>query len=163
MDLPERKPMRLRDYDYSSPGAYFITVCTRGKECFLSRIDVGAGVLDGPKVVLSFRGAVVEETIRNMGRHYPHVSIDPFVIMPNHIHLLVRISAGGPSGTPAPTNAVIPSLVSYLKRVTNRKCAAPLWQRSNYDHGIRNEDDYRQIAEYIHANPTRWGEDRFHP
>ena len=162
MDRPIRKPMRLREYDYSSPGAYFITICTREKECLLSRILVGAGVLDGPKVELSSCGMAVEETLRDMDRHYPRVSIDRFVIMPNHIHLLLCISAGGPSGTPAPTNAVLPSLISYLKRTTNRKCGFPLWQRSYYDHVIRNEDDYRQIAEYIEANPARWGEDRFY-
>ncbi|MBQ3424488.1 MAG: hypothetical protein IJH38_04735 [Clostridia bacterium] len=125
MDRPIRKPMRLREYDYSSPGAYFITICTREKECLLSRILVGAGVLDGPKVELSSCGMAVEETLRDMDRHYPRVSIDRFVIMPNHIHLLLCISAGGPSGTPAPTNAVLPSLISYLKRTTNRNAASP--------------------------------------
>ena len=61
MDLPERKPMRLKEYDYSTPGAYFITICTRERECILSRILVGAGVLDGPRVELSSCGIAVEE------------------------------------------------------------------------------------------------------
>ena len=163
MDLPERKPMRLKEYDYSTPGAYFITICTRERECILSRILVGAGVLDGPRVELSSCGIAVEETLRDLVWHCSHITVDRYVIMPNHIHLLLCISAGGPSGTPAPTNAVIPSLVSYLKRTINRKCGFSIWQRSYYDHVIRNEDDYRQIAEYIETNPARWGDDRFHP
>ncbi len=169
MDRPMRKPMRLREYDYSSPGAYFITICTRGRRCILSEItapsaeNVGAGVLDGPRVHPSSIGEIVEETIREINAHYTHLTVDRYVIMPNHIHLLVRILGDGPSGTPAPTNAAIPSFVSTLKRITNRKCGFPLWQRSFYDHVVRNETEYREIGEYIETNPARWREDRFYP
>ncbi|MBR4579111.1 MAG: hypothetical protein IKO22_05855 [Oscillospiraceae bacterium] len=64
--------------------------------------------------------------------------------------------------TPAPTNAVIPAFVSFLKRTANRKCGASLWQRGCYDHVIRNETEHREIAEYIENNPARWAEDRFY-
>ncbi len=161
MDLPERKPIRLRDYDYSSPGAYFITVCTRGKECVLSRILVGEG-LAPPAVALTAIGRIVEEQVRLLPGRFPSLSVDRYVIMPNHIHLLLTLSgdsAGGASPSPTLTN-----MVGALKSQTSRLSGmAPLWQRSYYDHVIRNGDDYRQIAEYIDANPARWGEDRFHP
>ena len=161
MDMPTRKPMRLRDYDYSSPGAYFITICTRGKECVLSRILVGEG-LAPPAVALTAIGRIVEEQLRLLPGRFPSLSVDRYVIMPNHIHLLLTLSgdsAGGASPSPTITN-----MVGALKSQTSRLSgAAPLWQRSYSDHVIRNEDDYRQIAEYIDANPARWGEDRFHP
>ena len=77
--------------------------------------------------------------------------------MPNHIHLLVSISDhDGSSRTPTPTNATIPMLVSTMKRMTNRQWGEKLWQRSYYDHIVRNEAEYREIAEYIDANPARW-------
>ncbi len=161
MDLPERKPIRLRDYDYSSPGAYFITICTRGKECVLSRILVGEG-LAPPAVALTAIGRIVEEQLRLLPGRFPSLSVDRYVIMPNHIHLLLTLSgdsAGGASPSPTITN-----MVGALKSQTSRLSGmAPLWQRSYYDHVIRNGDDHRQIAEYIDANPARWGEDRFHP
>ena len=168
MALPARKPLRLKEYDYNSPGAYFITVCTREKRCILSRIarpsvgDVGAGVLDGPRVDLTPHGQKVEDALLQIDRQYPHVHLDRFVIMPNHIHLLIRITGDGSSRTPTPTNAIIPACISTLKRMTNQLCGEKLWQRSYYDHVIRNEDDYRHIAEYIEANPTRWSDDRFY-
>ena len=162
MDLPARKPIRLKNYDYSAPGAYFITICTRDKRCILSEIikshggNVGDGALAVPHVLLSETGAVVDEVIRSMEDHYPYISVDSYVIMPNHIHLIVRITEAGPSGAMAPTRAVIPSFVSTLKGLTVRRCGEKLWQRSFYDHIIRNDDDCRQIAEYIAANPARW-------
>ena len=161
MDLPERKPIRLRDYDYSSPGAYFITVCTRGKECVLSRILVGEG-LAPPAVALTAIGRIVEEQLRLLPGRFPSLSVDRYVIMPNHIHLLLTLSGDSAGGAiPSPT---ITNMVGALKSQASRLSgAAPLWQRSFYDHVIRNEDDYRQIAEYIETNPARWGDDRFHP
>ena len=123
---------------------------------------VGAGVPDGPQVHLTSYGQTVEDVLFQINRQYPHINLDRYVIMPNHIHLLIRITEDGSSRTPTPTNATIPALVSTMKRMTNRQCGEKLWQRSFHDHIIRGEDDYRQIAEYIEANPARWAEDRFH-
>ena len=169
MTNPTRKPTRLKNHDYSAPGAYFITVCTHARRCILSDTapspvdSVGAGVLDGPRVVLSDIGRIVEETILSIDQQYPNISMDKYVIMPNHLHLLIQLHAPGSSGTPTPTNETIPALISTLKRLTNRKTGEKLWQRSYYDHVIRNETDYREIWQYIGANPARWAEDRFHP
>ena len=163
MDRPVRKPMRLKDFDYSAPGAYFLTICTRDKRCIFSRIVVGDGALAVPQVVLSEIGIVVDAVICSMEEHYPYISVDKYVLMPNHVHLLVRIKSGGPSGATAPTRAVIPSFVSTLKSLSVRRCDEKLWQRSFYDHVIRDDEEYRKIAEYIDGNPARWAEDRFFP
>ena len=103
MNLPKRKQIRLPDYDYSAPGAYFVTACTHEKRCILSTITVGDGVLDVPCVRLSPYGKIVEETLREIVNTYSWLSLDRYVIMPNHIHLLLRIRGNGPSRTPAPT------------------------------------------------------------
>ena len=162
MDLPKRKQIRLQNYDYSSPGSYFVTICTHERRCILSEIVVGDGVLDVPNVRLSPHGEIVAETLREMGKTYSWLSLDRYVIMPNHIHLLVQIGDNGPSRTPAPTNELLPMLISTFKRFTNRKCGLQLWQRSYHERVIRNERDYQEIWEYIDTNPAKWAEDRYY-
>ena len=162
MDLPKRKQLRLPDYDYSSPGAYFVTICTQNRKCILSNIVVGDGVLDVPQARLTSSGMCVRDTLLEIEQHYDWLSVDHSVIMPNHIHLLLRIESNGPSGTPAPTDETLPKLISTFKRFTNRRCGAQLWQRSYHEHVIRNENDYREIWEYIENNPIKWAEDRYY-
>ena len=141
---------------------YFITICTAEKKCILSRINaVGGGVLDAPEPELSSYGKIVEKTILDIDRQYIDLSIDKYVIMPNHIHLLISVTDGGASRTPPPTaaNARIPGMVSTLKRFTNKACGTTLWQRSYHDHIIRNKKDYLEIWQYIDENPAKWTDD----
>ena len=176
MDLPKRKQIRLPDYDYSAPGAYFVTICTSDRRCIQSDVVVGDGVLDVPNVRLSPYGKIVAETLQELEKTYAWLALDRYVIMPNHIHLLLRMEDFGPSRTPAPTreteggpprasaptNSRLAALISTMKRFTNKRCGAQLWQRSYHEHVIRNEEDYRQICEYIDTNPTKWAEDRYY-
>ena len=94
MELPKRKPMRLPDYDYSTPGAYFVTICTHDRRCILSRVTVGA-IHESPAVSLHLTeiGQIVKEFIEMLPTRYPDLAVDHYVIMPNHIHLLLRIDA----------------------------------------------------------------------
>ena len=163
MDLPARKPIRLKNYDYSSPGAYFITICTRDKRCILSSIETTSGNAVGeglapPAPRLSAAGRIVEEQILSLPVRFPGLSIDSYVVMPNHIHLLLTIKyeMGGASPSPTVKTNVIDA-VRALKSFSSRLSGVgPIWQRSFYGHIIRNDDDCRQIAEYIAANPARW-------
>ena len=102
---PKRKSTRLSGYDYSAPGAYFLTLCTEDRKCVLSRIPVGTGVLDGPNIQLLPYGKIADKILRQLDTHFENISVTSYVIMPNHIHILlfVQVSAGGPSGTPVPT------------------------------------------------------------
>ena len=93
MDLPKRKPNRLQQYDYSSHGAYFITFCTQDRKNLLWK-NVGASVACPQDVILSEYGRIAEQSIQNIPQRYPMVSVDHYVIMPNHIHLLLRINLG---------------------------------------------------------------------
>ena len=163
MELPKRKQNRLPEWDYSAPGAYFITICTQKKRCILSNIIVGADALGGPSVVLTDVGRIAEKYIRSTD-NIPGIRVDKYVIMPNHIHLILIVDrTDGPPRASAPTMAAIPDAVSSLKRLVNREWGTNIWQRSYHDHVIRNENDYRIIWEYIDTNPAKWAEDCYAP
>ena len=168
MDIqPARKKNRLKNYDYNKNGAYFITICTENRKCLLSEI-VGGGVLDAPETYLLAFGIVVDRRIREMNRIYTNVQTVKYVIMPNHIHLLVCIdtmenfSGNGTSRTPSPTNEIIPQYISTFKRLCNREFGGNIWQRSYHDHIIRDEAHYQLIWNYIDTNPIRWEQDCFY-
>jgi REP element-mobilizing transposase RayT len=116
------------------------------------------GAPDVPQIQLSHYGKIVNNIINEINETYNHISIDKYVIMPNHIHMILNVlyDPKGTSRTPSRTNEIVPSVISYLKRRTNKECNMKLWHRSYYDHVIRNEQDYRRIWEYIDTNPTKW-------
>lgn len=158
MSLPDRKKNRLENYDYSSGGAYFITICVKNRKKILSDI-VGAGVPDCPKIQLLYHGVIADKYIKQLDGFYKNISISKYVIMPDHIHLIVTVN-NGQSGTPAPTrdinkNSEISKFVSTFKRFCNKEYGENIWQRSFYDHIIRNQKDYNEIWEYIEHNPEK--------
>ena len=163
--MQKRKPLRLERYDYNRAGAYFITICTQNKHCLLSRI-VGTGVLDCPEIALTPYGKIADKYINQLNNFYQHISVDRYVIMPNHIHILLFVSPhnnlnpieNGQSRTPVPTgaNSVVSQFVSTFKRFCNKEYGKNLWQSRFYDHIIRNQKDYEEHANYIHKNPVRW-------
>ena len=157
MELPKRKQNRLTEYDYSTPNTYFITVCTE-KRKNLFWMDVGA-IIDRPhNVPLTKLGMIVRQSIEDIPQYYPAVSVDHFVIMPNHIHLLLQINtdADGRSMI-APT---ISTVVRLMKGTVSKQAGLSVWQKGFYDHVIRNDNDYREIWNYIEGNPGRWTEDK---
>ena len=158
--LPRRKTIRLQEYDYNSPGAYFLTLCTENKRCLLSRI-VGTGVLDGPSVALTMYGKIAEKYIRQMDDFYEDITVESYVIMPNHLHILLVVRENGPSGTPVPTaqNSRVSRFVSAFKRFCNREYGKNIWQYRSYDHVIRDQQDYLEHLRYISENPYRWESD----
>ena len=163
MELPQRKPNRLPEYDYSTPGAYFLTICIQNRKPILGQI-VGGGALDAPHVILSKAGVSVRRYILS-GNQIPGIRVDKFVIMPNHVHLIVMVTQSAPDGTsraPSPTNAQIPRFVSALKRFCHRDLGRVIFQRSYHDHVIRNEADYLKIWRYIDTNPAKWEADCFY-
>ena len=112
-ELPKRKPTRLQAFDYNTTGAYFITICTDKRRQILSRI-VGVDVLGDPQnVELLSHGMVADKYIKQMNEFYENLTVDQYVIMPNHIHLLLWVKENknaienGQSRTPVPTNVVL--------------------------------------------------------
>ena len=154
MELPKRKQNRLPRYDYSSAGAYFITICVHEKENRLCRI-VGDG-----SPVPKLPGIVSESFIRKIPEKYPSARVNKYVIMPNHIHMILVIEDSG-GASPSPT---VFHVIGVFKSITTRMCGCGphLFQRSFHDHIIRGENDYLKIWEYIDTNPMKWEEDCFY-
>ena len=159
MELPKRKPNRLPFYDYSTPGAYFITICIKEKQCILGHI-VGASIARPQTVTLSKYGIIVDAAIQAIPKHYPAISVDHYVVMPNHIHLLLQINTDT-NGRPmvAPT---ISTVVQQLKGTITKQIGCSIWQKLFHDHVIRAEQDYLKIWTYIDTNPAKWQEDCFY-
>ena len=157
MNLPKRKPTRLKDFDYSTEGYYFITICTHNKQKFLCDI-VGEGLCALPKIKLTHIGKIVYESIEYMEQNNKNIFIDKFVIMPNHIHLIIENQTGGHGDPPLQIYDVIGNFKSF----TTHKYGDTLWQRSFHDHVIRGDADYLKIWEYIDTNPKKWKEDCFY-
>jgi len=125
----------------------------------LGRI-VGRGDLDAPLIELSEYGLIVEQYINLIESHYDGVIVDKYVIMTNHIHMIVSINrTNGASGSPRPTNALIPNLMKALKKITNGEFGFNMWQTGYYDHIIRNKNELNKIWRYIDENPVKWQED----
>ena len=127
----------------------------------LSRI-VGTGVLDGPDVTLLPYGKIAAKYIDQLNDFYEHLSVESYVIMPNHIHILLNVK--GPSGTPVPTrqNSVVSLFVSTFKRFCNKEYGRNIWQSRSYDHIIRDQKDFDRHLQYIYENPFGWQKDEFY-
>ena len=159
--FPQRKKNRLEDFDYSTPGAYFITICTQDRKKILSEI-VGDGF-----PVPKWSGKIAEQSIDKIPVKYPNVTVDKYVIMPNHIHMLLQIDNDpGGTGNPSPTIGTIIGWYKYhTSKYINMARNTPgerVFQRSFYDHVIRNQQDYNEIWQYIDSNPAKWAEDCFY-
>ena len=157
MERHTRRPNRLGNYDNSSAGYYFITICARDKRPLLWLPSVGATCGRPP---LSPFGRIVEEELLRLGGIYANVRLDKFVIMPNHLHFILKIETGS-GGRPqvAPT---VSRVVQQFKGAVTKRAGLPLWQKSFHDHVIRGEADYLRIWAYIDTNPLKWREDRYY-
>jgi putative transposase len=156
VQLPKRKSNRLKHYDYSQNGAYFITICVKDRRQLLGKV-VGGADHSTPYVLLSEYGMVADKYIRRIR------GIDQYVIMPNHIHMMISIEnhENGTMWASSPTQS-IPQLVKSLKTLIAKEIGCSIFQRSYYDHIIRSEKDYEQICQYIDTNPQRWTEDEYY-
>lgn len=154
MDLPKRKNIRLNDYNYSSNGAYFITICTKNKENLLWK-NVGANcVRPLEQLPLSKIGIVIENEIYKLNTVYENIKVDKYQIMPNHIHLIIFIYEDSNGRTQfAPT---ISRIIKQFKGSITKQIGFSIWQKSFYDRVIRNEKEYQSVWNYIHNNPLKY-------
>ncbi|MBO5884092.1 MAG: transposase [Clostridia bacterium] len=163
--IPKRKPTRMYGADYDTVGAYFITICTQDRRCILSRI-VGDDVLGVPsyRTDLSPLGKIAEKYINQLNIFYDHLSVEEYVIMPNHIHIMLIVSENGTPRTSSPTKQTkfVPHFVSTFKRFCNKEIGENIWQRGYQDHIIRNRQDYEEHVKYILENPLRWHYDKLY-
>ena len=174
--LPKRKSNRLAGWDYGDPGVYFLTLCVKDRRQILGRV-VGASCARPPEVCLSPAGRLADSELQKWSSCYPGVSIDKYVVMPNHIHVLLRIEnvesgraqlaptgAGGEVGESgraqlAPT---VSRMVQQFKGAVTKQLGSKIWQKSFHDHIVRDEQDYLALWQYIDGNPSKWQEDRYY-
>ncbi len=163
MELPKRKHPRLKNYDYSQYGCYFVTVCVKERKNLLGTISVGRDAHIPPSVLLSDIGVIANTYIQNMQSVYMGVAVDAYVIMPNHVHLLIRIEpsdqGGGGMWASRPT---LHTIVRSFKTMVTKQIGHSIWQDSYYDRIIRNENAYREALQYIDENPIKWQEDELY-
>lgn len=152
-DFVQRKPLRLKGYDYSQNGVYFITICTKDNKCILSNITVGATNGRPCDVELTNTGKIVENGICGIEKHYENVNVDSYVIMPDHIHLIIRIDNQSGRAMLVPT---VSRIIQQFKGYITKQIGQLIWQKSYYDHIIRDDEDYYIKARYIEENPLRW-------
>ena len=168
-ELPKRKDLRLKQYDYSSAGAYFVTICIKDRKRILSNIikpsAVGVGALDDPltpQTQLTKIGKITEKYLLS-SENIPGVKIDRYVIMPDHIHVIIFLypdkyisRKDGSSKAPTPTNEMLPHIVSTFKRFCNKEIGYNIFQRGYIEHIVRDREDYETRTKYIYENPIRW-------
>ena len=164
MELKNRKSTRIKEYNYASSGAYFLTICTQDRMCTLSKIVLDENEI--LKVRLTPLGELVEEQLLFLESRYDSFKLDNYVIMPNHIHILCTLlsnesEAGGASPSPTITQ-IICAFKSLVSRIYGKQKDSKLFQRSFYDHIIRNEADFLEVWDYIDANPFRWNKDKLY-
>ena len=148
LDLPKRKPLRLKGYDYNQDGSYFVTICVKNRNKILSDI-----VGDDANIVLKKCGLVIQKYIKNVSE------IEKYVIMPDHIHMIIRIRNSESTRASTHTDIYknkVSNIVRSLKILTTKEIGESIFQRSYYDHIIRDQNDYNEIWEYIDKNPKKY-------
>jgi len=168
-DTHRRRSIRLRNYDYSKCGAYYVTVCCASRECLLGRVADG-------RMHKSAAGEVVEACWNEIPAHFARVQLDDFVVMPNHAHGIIILGEGrrgvacyAPTrkGLAGPRPGSLGAVVRSFKSAATRRIAKTrggrresVWQPNYYEHVMRNESDLNRIRQYIRNNPRRWHLDR---
>ena len=188
-EIHHRRSIRLRDYDYASAGAYFVTICTQGRECFFGHID-------NEMMALNDAGRMLEKVWNELPQRFVGIELDAFVVMPNHVHFIVFL-VGAPlvgarlvgiqeqeAHNPAdscgqdlgghktrPYGQTITDVIGAFKSITTQEYTVGvkqsdwpsflgrLWQRNYYERVVRNEGELNGYREYIEFNPLRWADD----
>lgn len=180
-----RQSIRLRKYDYSQAGAYFVTICTQNRECFFGNII-------NEEMVLNDSGKMVKMIWDELPINYPGVNVDEFQIMPNHVHGIIILVGATPRGCPETTDYInigqargpahtsssslsLPDIVHRFKSLTTARYRhgvkqkqwppfpGKLWQRNYYEHIVRDDNELNEIRKYIMDNPPKWYLDRENP
>lgn len=146
-----RKNTRLRHFDYSASRYYFVTICTREHHCYFEKVFSTA---DSGVMKLNDRGELVDRHIRELDVRYLFARVDKYVIMPNHIHMILLLDNNN--------DVPLTQIIGLFKSGVSGEMGFPVWQRSFHDHVIRSDKDYKEIWYYIDNNPAKWALDRYY-
>ena len=157
--LERRKNTRLPGVNYNEVGIICITICTKNRACLLSRL-IENEVEGDPVVELLPHGKIAEKYIKQLDEFYDEISVENYVIMPNHIHMMlyVKVDKNGSENVSIFTiqNSIVSKFLSTFKRFCNKEYGENIWQYRSHDHVIRNREDYEAHMKYIYENPSRW-------
>ncbi len=172
-EIHDRRSMRLRGYDYSQEGAYFITICCRAQKCFF-------GEIKNEEMLPNEIGKIAHENLREIPIHFPHVEMGSFVVMPNHVHCILILGAHHDDDEESRQEVAVPKtnrfgkpisgsvsvIINHYKSSVKKWCNRNgrqffSWQSRFHDHIIRSEQTYDIISEYILNNPLNWNSDKF--
>jgi len=152
-EVPKRKEIRLKRYDYSTCGAYFVTICIADRHAMLwEREAAGCTGL----MILSEYGRVVEAAVQAIPEHYENVQVDKYCIMPDHVHLILFVCSGNGGRMISAPTPTLSTIVGMMKRSVSKEIGFSFWQKSFYDRIIRNEEEYRKVWKYIDENPIKY-------
>jgi REP element-mobilizing transposase RayT len=191
-NIHHRHSIRLKGYDYSQEGLYFITICCQGRICRFGKIKNG-------KMILNDTGNIAQQCWLDIPQHFPHVELHEYVVMPNHIHGIVELTETGvvdecgderrgekffalqnkcvgecgdkcegekffapTAQRPHGASRTIGSIIRGFKIGVTKQLGGSIWQRNYYEHIIRNEQAYQNISNYIIHNPETWRNDQFY-
>lgn len=179
-DMPKRKALRLKKYNYNSKGAYFITICVKDRQRLLSRVIKSSALstskdvddldfsnfnINDIQIELTDIGKIIEKTLLSSEK-ISGVKIDRYVIMPDHIHAMIFLDPAEfttLSKTSKTTNAknekpneMLPRIVSAFKRICHKKIGCDIFQRGYVEHVVRDKEDYKTRIKYMYENPLRW-------
>jgi len=168
----DRHSIRLKGYDYSARGSYFLTICSHGRECLF-------GDVVGEEMRLSEIGDIVGKCWAEIPNHFANVRLDKFVVMPNHVHGILALGMVGTRHAVSlprteqfgkPTRGSVPTIIRSFKSAATKRInrlrgipGCPVWQGRFHDHIIRNDADLHRIREYIETNPAKWASDEENP
>ena len=162
-DKHHRSSIRLKGYDYSQAGAYFVTVCTEGRQCLFG------DVID-ERMKLNEAGRMVQQTWEHLPTRFSSVTLDTFMVMPNHVHGIIAIVEAEPNRGAASSAPTLGDIIRAFKSISairvNRLLARsgqPLWQRNYYEHIVCDEAELDRVRQYILDNPAKWPEDKENP
>lgn len=153
-NLPKRKHPRLKNYDYSTNGSYFITVCVAERKCILGTVSERENINFAPETVLSDVGKIALKYIESIDASYSDVRVDNYVIMPNHIHLLITLCS-------ADNKTDISQIIKAYKRLTAKEVGYQFWQESYYDEIIKDDLHFQNVFDYIEFNECKWEDDKY--
>ena len=150
-ELHIRKSPRIKHFDYSASRYYFITICTHEHRSYFGMVVTTA---DNGEMKLNERGEIINRHISELDNRYPLVKVEKYVIMPNHIHMILLLDNNN--------DITLTQIIGLFKSGVSREIGFPVWQRSFHDHVIRNEKDYKEIWHYIDNNPAKWAMDKYY-
>ncbi|PIV62274.1 MAG: hypothetical protein COS14_02385 [Bacteroidetes bacterium CG02_land_8_20_14_3_00_31_25] len=145
-NIHNRRAIRLKGYDYSQAGAYFITICLHNRECLFGKIKNG-------EMILNDAGIIANECWLQIPEHFPNAILHEHIVMPNYMHGIIELIQND--------DAIVVGVENFQPLPNAAQPQRPIWQRNYYEHIIRNEQSYQTISNYIINNPTKWKNDKF--